>query len=65
MQVGAAQSPFGVLGIWTTVFHERDDPVGTLKTHETLMTGTNKHQGPFWLRKIIRPSESVDVVIEV
>jgi hypothetical protein len=28
VQVGAAQSQFGVLGTWTTVFHERDDPLG-------------------------------------
>ena len=28
VQVGGVQSPFGVLGIWTTVHHEAIDPVG-------------------------------------
>jgi len=28
IQIGGLQSPFGVLGSWSTVFHENDDPVG-------------------------------------
>jgi hypothetical protein len=28
VQVGGIGSSFGVLGIWTTVFHDIDDPVG-------------------------------------
>ena len=28
VQVGPVQSTFGVLGTWTTVFHDEGDPVG-------------------------------------
>ncbi|KAI9443387.1 hypothetical protein H4582DRAFT_1808368 [Lactarius indigo] len=28
IQVGRVRSPYGVLGIWTTVFHDHGDPVG-------------------------------------
>ncbi|KAK7054423.1 hypothetical protein VNI00_003621 [Paramarasmius palmivorus] len=28
VQVGGLRSAFGVLGAWTTIFHDRDDPVG-------------------------------------
>jgi hypothetical protein len=28
IQIGGVRSAFGVLGSWTTVFHERNDPVG-------------------------------------
>ena len=30
MQIGAVQSVYGVLGTWTTSFHEVGDPVGEL-----------------------------------
>lgn len=26
--IGGLQSSFGVLGAWTTIFHDEDDPVG-------------------------------------
>ncbi|KLO05650.1 hypothetical protein SCHPADRAFT_946739 [Schizopora paradoxa] len=39
VQIGSVESAFGVLGTWSTVFHEAGDPVG-----------------PFWLRKVHRPS---------
>ena len=29
IQVGNVRSKFGVLGSWTTVLHDRQDPVGT------------------------------------
>ncbi|EJD00245.1 uncharacterized protein FOMMEDRAFT_127734 [Fomitiporia mediterranea MF3/22] len=32
VQIGAAQSTFGVLGTWTTVFHDEGDPVGKLSS---------------------------------
>ncbi|ESK86935.1 f-box domain-containing protein [Moniliophthora roreri MCA 2997] len=28
IQVGGVRSAYGVLGAWTTIFHDRDDPVG-------------------------------------
>lgn len=28
VQVGGLRSSFGVLGIWTTIFHDEHDPVG-------------------------------------
>jgi len=28
VQVGGLRSAFGVLGSWTTIFHDADDPVG-------------------------------------
>lgn len=30
VQIGAAQSGFGVLGTWSTVFHDEHDPIGIL-----------------------------------
>jgi hypothetical protein len=30
VQVGAVRSSYGVLGSWTTTFHDPDDPVGAL-----------------------------------
>lgn len=30
VQIGGLRSSFGVLGAWTTIFHDSDDPVGEL-----------------------------------
>lgn len=30
IQIGGIRSSYGVLGSWTTVFHDDDDPVGAL-----------------------------------
>ncbi|KAH9080329.1 hypothetical protein EDB83DRAFT_2513237 [Lactarius deliciosus] len=34
VQVGGVRSSYGVLGIWTTVFHDHHDPVGPLWLHK-------------------------------
>ncbi|KAI0252115.1 hypothetical protein BJV78DRAFT_1125038 [Lactifluus subvellereus] len=34
VQVGGVRSPYGVLGSWTTVFHDLHDPVGPLWMHK-------------------------------
>jgi len=34
IQVGGVRSSYGILGVWTTVFHEPQDPVGPLWMHK-------------------------------
>ncbi|KDR83208.1 hypothetical protein GALMADRAFT_113420 [Galerina marginata CBS 339.88] len=34
IQIGGLQSSFGVLGSWTTIFHDGDDPVGPFWMHK-------------------------------
>ena len=63
VQVGGLGSSFGVLGSWTTIFHDIDDPVGKQLHHYRFFKmcyhlSTNSDWqvsslkiGPFWLRK--------------
>jgi len=38
VQVGGVRSSFGILGAWTTVFHDGDDPVGPFWARKVLET---------------------------
>ena len=58
IQVGGLGSSFGILGSWTTIFHDIDDPVGKelhigfLEMCKYLPTDKSPLKtGPFWLRK--------------
>jgi hypothetical protein len=57
IQVGGLGSSFGILGSWTTIFHDIDDPVGKelhIGSLEMCYLPTDKSPlkiGPFWLRK--------------
>ena len=44
VQVGGVRSYFGVLGSWTTIFHEQHDPVGKslLVLREYCRLGANR-----------------------
>ncbi len=57
VQVGGLRSAFGVLGSWTTIFHDADDPVGKWRIFIEVL---NERElmgfiGPFWMHKL-RPS---------
>lgn len=44
VQIGSVESTFGVLGTWSTVFHEDGDPVGPFwlrKVHQTSPADTD------------------------
>lgn len=67
VQIGAVQSTFGVLGTWTTVFHDEGDPVGMYDFNIFLLPSFFPiHfvlilfclRGPLWLRKEVDPEES-------
>lgn len=53
VQVGGLQSSFGVLGAWTTIFHDDDDPVGALPhlNFNSWRIDIPLVLGPFWLRR--------------
>lgn len=50
VQVGGLRSFYGVLGSWTTIFHDIDDPVGEY-VQDRQTNPFSKLQGPFWMRK--------------
>lgn len=54
IQVGGVGSSYGVLGSWTTVFHEDEDPVG--KRHVVFFPAeglkSRVTEGPFWMHKV-------------
>ena len=49
------RSSFGVLGSWTTIFHEDDDPIGAAGPIFDRINGRANSNfgaaGPFWLCK--------------
>lgn len=56
VQVGGIRSTFGVLGAWTTVHHDRHDPVGmslncNWQAAYSVLDGSCA-LGPLWLRKV-------------
>ena len=52
VQVGSVRSKFGVLGSWTTVLHDRHDPVGKfLFPLASICRCLISKAGPFWLWK--------------
>lgn len=57
VQVGGLRSTFGVLGSWTTIFHDADDPVGKLVNLMAVLGDENSWylSGPFWMHKL-KPS---------
>ena len=56
VQVGGLGSLFGILGSWTTLSHDIDDPVGEKSQTLSSTTPADKQSlfdiGPFWLCKI-------------
>lgn len=47
------RSLYGVLGTWTTIFHDFDDPVGMVAAQENLAFVNSRLTGPFWLRRLV------------
>ena len=47
VQVGGLGSSFGILGSWTTIFHDIDDPVGE-ESHECQCLQTPTHKVSLW-----------------
>jgi hypothetical protein len=52
IQVGGVRSSYGVLGSWTTIFHERLDPVGMLAVPQSVCFELNAIIGPLWMHKV-------------
>lgn len=56
-KVGGVRSLYGVLGTWTTIFHDFDDPVGMNVMREIVALLNPHSTGPFWLRRLVGAGE--------
>jgi hypothetical protein len=52
IQVGGVRSSYGILGSWTTVFHEPLDPVGMFSVLRFVGFELNAIIGPLWMHKV-------------